>query len=238
MPRFLGLKGPVGHRLFRSYSRRLSTGRQTKALSLESQFTTLDCEEFCHDTEAKKSRFVTWAWPVDSVDQALRCIAHRSDTSASHNCFAYKIGGQYRSSDDGEPGGTAGRPILSAIEGEGLDQVCVLVTRYFGGIKLGTGGLVRAYGGAARDCLREAPKRPVIKQVEVRALVSFDALGLVYQAADTVKARVLDQDYGIQEGNLTSIRVSVNVTEALRLCELLQDLSHGRVTPEVSEQCE
>lgn len=61
--------------------------------------------------------------------QALQCVESRSDPSASHNCWAYKVGQSYRSSDDGEPGGTAGRPILAAIEGEGLDGVCVLVTR-------------------------------------------------------------------------------------------------------------
>ena len=237
MPR-IPKTGFVRHRLFRVYSRRITTGRDIKALASEPQAVdTLDCEEFRHDTEVKKSRFVTWAWPVDSVDQALTCIGQRSDPSASHNCFAYKVGGQYRSSDDGEPGGTAGRPILSAVEGEGLDQVCVLVTRYFGGIKLGTGGLVRAYGGAARECLRRAPKRPVIERVEVRVLVPFDALGLVYQAAETVKAQVLDQEYGVQEGNLT-VRVSVNGKHADLLCDTLRELSNGRLTPEVFKQSE
>ena len=68
----------------------------------------------------------------------------------------YRLGDEYRSSDDGEPSGTAGRPMLSAIDGEGLDAVCVLVVRHFGGVKLGAGGLARAYGGAARQCLQQA----------------------------------------------------------------------------------
>ena len=69
------------------------------------------------------------AWPCASPDEALQVMASRRDPSASHNCWAYRVGQQYRSSDDGEPGGTAGRPILAAIEGEGLDGVAVLVIR-------------------------------------------------------------------------------------------------------------
>ena len=80
-----------------------------------------------------------------------------ADPTATHNCWAYRIGSEYRFSDDGEPAGTAGRPILAAIDGQGCDQVVVVVTRWYGGIKLGAGGLVRAYGGCAAECLRAAP---------------------------------------------------------------------------------
>ncbi|MFC6616804.1 IMPACT family protein [Deinococcus radiophilus] len=76
---------------------------------------------------------------------------------ATHHCWAYRIGELYRFNDDGEPGGTAGAPILRAIEGQGVQHVMVIVVRYYGGVKLGTGGLVRAYGGAAAECLRTAP---------------------------------------------------------------------------------
>lgn len=79
--------------------------------------------EHMASTEVKKSRFLAYAWPVSSAEEAMQRIEDAKDLSASHNCFAYKIGALYRSSDDGEPGGTAGRPILSAIEGEGLDYV-------------------------------------------------------------------------------------------------------------------
>jgi putative IMPACT (imprinted ancient) family translation regulator len=72
----------------------------------------------------------------------MQLVQQARNPDASHNCFAYRLGQQYRSSDDGEPGGTAGRPILTAIEGEGLDGVCVLVTRYYGGVKLGAGALL------------------------------------------------------------------------------------------------
>jgi hypothetical protein len=95
------------------------------------------------ETEVKKSRFIALAAPASSGADALAFVKRSSDASARHNCWAYKCGSDFRSSDDGEPGGTAGRPILSAIEGAGLDATVVLVTRWFGGIKLGTGGLTR-----------------------------------------------------------------------------------------------
>lgn len=115
--------------------------------------------------EVKGSKFYAFVWPVKTVGQAMDLVASTSDPKASHNCFAYKIGAEFRSTDDGEPSGTAGRPILSAIEAEGLDEACALVVRYFGGTKLGAGGLVRAYGAAARDCLRAAPREFVIAKV-------------------------------------------------------------------------
>lgn len=91
--------------------------------------------------EVRKSRFLAHAAPVADAEAALAFIAATSVREATHNCWAWRIGAQYRFNDDGEPGGSAGRPILAAIEGQGLDQVVVLVTRWFGGIKLGVGGL-------------------------------------------------------------------------------------------------
>src|SRR3546814_8445542 len=87
--------------------------------------------------EIKKSRFEAHAAPVASVAEAMAFFAARSDPTATHNCWAYRIGQAYRYNDDGEPGGTAGRPMLQAIDGQGLDRVAVLVVRWFGGVKLG-----------------------------------------------------------------------------------------------------
>lgn len=102
----------------------------------------------------QKSRFITQAAPISSAAEAQEFILSVSDPSATHNCWAWKVGQQYRFSDDGEPGGTAGRPMLTAIEGQEFDQVVVVITRFFGGIKLGTGGLARAYGGCTARCLQ------------------------------------------------------------------------------------
>ncbi len=97
-----------------------------------------------HEQEIKKSRFLAQAAPVDTPEQALAFVQAMSDPAATHNCWAYRIGQAYRFNDDGEPGGTAGRPILQAIEGQGIDCAVVVVTRWYGGIKLGAGGLARA----------------------------------------------------------------------------------------------
>ncbi len=118
-----------------------------------------------HLIEIKKSRFLAQAVPIDDPASALAFLREISDPDATHNCWAYRVGQAYRFSDDGEPGGTAGRPILSAIEGQGLDGVVVVVTRWYGGINLGAGGLVRAYGGVAAECLRTAAKRELIDSV-------------------------------------------------------------------------
>ena len=129
-----------------------------------------------HVLEVKKSRFLAQAAPVASPGEALAFLARAADAGATHNCWAYRVGDQYRFADDGEPGGTAGRPILAAIDGQELDAVMVVVTRWYGGVKLGAGGLVRAYGGAAAECLRSAPREPLVHWLaaEVRCGFAFE----------------------------------------------------------------
>ena len=135
-----------------------------------------------HSLEVKHSRFLAHAAPVETPEAALAFLAQVADPDATHNCWAYRIGGDYRSSDDGEPAGTAGRPILAAIDGQGFDQVMVVVTRWYGGIKLGAGGLVRAYGGAAAECLRTASRRPLIAMATLDVHAGFDDMGAVHAA--------------------------------------------------------
>src|SRR5262249_39009520 len=115
-----------------------------------------------HAIEVKHSRFLAQATPVESPADALAFLEGIARTPATHHCWAYRIGGGYGSSDHGEPAGTAGRPSLAAIDGQGFDRVMVVVTRWYGGINLGAGGLVRAYGGAAAECLRTAPRQALI----------------------------------------------------------------------------
>lgn len=105
------------------------------------------------EEDIKKSRFQAFATPVESEQDVKDFLALCKDTTTTHQCWAWKIGHHVRFNDDGEPSGTAGRPILATIEGNELTNVLVLVNRWYGGIKLGTGGLVRAYGGTAGQCL-------------------------------------------------------------------------------------
>ncbi len=128
------------------------------------------CAYHCPYTETRieltvaNSRFIATAAPAFSVDEAREFIARikREFSDATHNVSAYLIGHGAtvvaHCSDDGEPAGTAGRPVLAVLQGSGLGDVVIVVTRYFGGIKLGTGGLVRAYGEAARQVLAALPR--------------------------------------------------------------------------------
>ncbi len=109
----------------------------------------------------KKSRFIGVTEPVSTVEEAMSFVnsVKKTHYDARHNCFAYSVGlseKQVRYSDDGEPGGTAGKPILSVIEGADVRNIVIVVTRYFGGVLLGTGGLVRAYTDAAKAALAKS----------------------------------------------------------------------------------
>lgn len=148
-----------------------------------------------HEIEVKHSRFLALAAPVDSPEAALAFVGEVGDPAATHNCWAYRIGELYRSSDDGEPAGTAGRPILSAIDGQGLDQAVVVVTRWYGGINLGVGGLVRAYGGCAAECLRTARRRPLIEYVECTLQFGFADTGVVHAALAMHGVDKLDEQF-------------------------------------------
>ena len=129
--------------------------------------------------EIRKSRFLALAAPIASPAEAQAFLERHSDRAASHNCWAWKCGAQYRFSDDGEPGGTAGRPILAAIEGQDCDRVAVLVIRWYGGIQLGTGGLARAYGGSAARCLQGGERIELVARVQARCHVPFAELARV-----------------------------------------------------------
>ena len=119
------------------------------------------------EEDIKKSRFQAIAVPVENEQAVKDFLETHKDLTTTHQCWAWKIGHNVRFNDDGEPSGTAGRPILATIEGNELTNTIVLVNRWYGGIKLGTGGLVRAYGGCAGQCLLLAEK---IEQIEKKAV--------------------------------------------------------------------
>lgn len=143
-----------------------------------------------YQEDIKKSRFLALAEPITSVQEASRFFLDNAVPDATHNCWAWKLGNEYRFNDDGEPGGTAGKPILQAIEGQQCDRVAVLVIRWFGGVKLGTGGLVRAYGGAAAQCLRLADKIQLIDEVNVQCACAFTDMARVQSRLQAAGARV------------------------------------------------
>ncbi|WP_245153710.1 IMPACT family protein [Allopusillimonas ginsengisoli] len=148
-----------------------------------------------HQEDIRKSRFVAMADGVQTPEDALRFIATYGVPDATHNCWAYRIGQAYRFNDDGEPGGTAGRPILQAIEGLQCDRIVVLVVRWFGGIKLGAGGLVRAYGGTAAQCLRRADKIAIVDEVLVDCHCGFADMAVARTRLLTRGARLVGETF-------------------------------------------
>ena len=174
--------------------------------------------------EAKKSRFLAQATAVESPEQALAWLREVADNNATHNCWAYRIGTAYRFSDDGEPGGTAGRPILAAIEGQGLDRVMVVVTRWYGGINLGAGGLVRAYGGAAAECLRTAARRELVERCEVELRCEFALAGGVHALLASLQAEKTTEAFD-EHGLRLRLRLPAPMVGVL--AERLRDLSRG-----------
>ncbi|MBU2513079.1 IMPACT family protein [bacterium] len=150
---------------------------------------------YFYQEEIKKSRFLARASPVDTVADALVFLEETRDNQANHNCWAYKTGDLYRFSDDGEPGGTAGKPIFNAIEKLQLNHVVVAVTRYFGGVKLGTGGLIRAYGGVAATCLREASKIQVFPTIEQTLQIDFNNIGQIHSLLEQFQIEKLNETY-------------------------------------------
>ncbi|CAL4999367.1 unnamed protein product [Urochloa decumbens] len=159
-----------------------------------SPYTTLVGRVSC-EREIKRSKFIAIAAPVPNERAAMAFLEEVKDPRATHNCWAYKLGDQFRYNDDGEPSSTAGKPIYSAIISSGVDMVMVVVIRYFGGIKLGTGGLVRAYGGVASECLKDAPTHLVKPKARVGMEVPFDLLGTVYHQLQHFQAEDIKQDY-------------------------------------------
>ena len=132
----------------------------------------------------KKSRFIATVSPASSEEEALLFIEsmRKKYWDARHNCFAYVIGKRgelKRFSDDGEPGGTAGKPILEVITGEGLCNAAIVVTRYFGGTLLGTGGLVRAYTAASKEGLASSVIVTKILGVRLHIMTDYNGLGKI-----------------------------------------------------------
>lgn len=176
------------------------------------------------ELEAKRSRFLARAAPVDSPEAALDWLQSVSDPQATHNCWAYRIGAEYRSSDDGEPGGSAGRPILAAIEGQGLDQVVVVVTRWYGGTNLGVGGLIRAYGGAAAECLRTAARRELVPWCELELACGFELANAVHGLLAEFGGQKLDEHFD-PDGLRLRVRLPDYTIDTL--AGRLRDISRG-----------
>ena len=178
-----------------------------------------------YEETIKKSRFLALAAPVQAASEALAFFTEHQVPDATHNCWAYRIGQEYRFNDDGEPGGTAGRPILQAIDGQQCDRVAVLVIRWFGGIKLGSGGLVRAYGGAAAQCLRLAVRTEIIEESILECACPYAEVALVQSRLPSWGARIEEAGF---DGVGARWLIAVPTERAAEVAAAIVELTRGR----------
>ena len=186
---------------------------------------TLDQTEH-FEQEIRKSRFLAIACPVENEAEAKARLAEISDPGANHNCWAWRIGQAYRFSDDGDPSGTAGKPILQAIDGQALDRTLVVVTRWFGGILLGSGGLMRAYGGTAALCLRAAAKTEYVERTSLSVSLDFSDLALVKARLAALPGLLIDEEIFHDSGARLFFRIPAERAE--ETSRLIVDLTSGR----------
>jgi uncharacterized YigZ family protein len=182
----------------------------------------------------KKSRFIACVQPMPDRAGAQQVVAslRAEHPGAAHVCWALLAGGQSAAVDDGEPSGTAGRPMLDVLRHQGLESVLATVVRYFGGVKLGAGGLVRAYTDSVAQALLQAQKIPIIKLQRLRCTAPYALEGMVRRELDAAGAR-LDE---VLHGDDVQFDFSLPVPDAAPLRTRLDNAGHGRIAwPDIDD---
>jgi putative IMPACT (imprinted ancient) family translation regulator len=195
-------------------------------------FLTLAGDGVAH-TRVKGSTFAALAAPApDEAEARARLAAREREMwDATHHGSAWRMrGGTVRANDAGEPSGSTGAPILAAIDGAGLTDCVVIVTRYYGGTKLGVGGLVRAYGDAAAEALAAAPRRVGTVAACLRIRYPYEHTAAVMRALERSGAAAVEHGYA-PEGDAGIVDFSVAASAEVRLREELQESTAGAVAP-------
>lgn len=177
-----------------------------------------------------RSRFIGRCFPVDSEEAALCLLGdiRKKHWDATHNCFAYRIGenAAARFSDDGEPGGTAGKPIMDVLTGRGLTNVLCVVTRYFGGILLGAGGLVRAYSKSAADAVTKAGMVSYLPGTILDIPMDYSRYGAL---EGFIRANAEVRNVAFAQNVV--VTAAVEDTNLLKFMKEVTERSDGRCTP-------
>ncbi|MGL5450740.1 MAG: YigZ family protein [Lactococcus cremoris] len=192
--------------------------------------------DFINEEEIKKSRFICHLKRISTEEEARDFIAKikKEHWKANHNCSAYTLGNRQeiqRSSDDGEPSGTAGVPMLEILKKKEIINVCAVVTRYFGGIKLGAGGLIRAYAGSVNHAIEEVGLVQIVNQREL-------ILKLDYSLYDSVQRFLLTQNLQISDSEFLSevtVRCFIDEEKINNFLELLTESLNGKIRVEKGE---
>jgi uncharacterized YigZ family protein len=180
-----------------------------------------------HELVIKKSRFIACIEPVNGREQAQARVAQlkAEHPDAAHVCWALLAGGQSAANDDGEPSGTAGRPMLEVLRHQALEGVMASVVRYFGGVKLGAGGLVRAYTDAVAQALLNAEKIPLIMQTRLTCSVPYALEGLVRRELELAQAPLLE----VSHGSVVTLRFAMPETQAAEWVARLSESGRGQL---------
>jgi uncharacterized YigZ family protein len=186
------------------------------------------------ETRVKASRFLAVAAPAGSEEEARALLAERQrmDFDATHHCSAWRLhDGVWRANDAGEPSGSAGAPILAAIDGARLEDCAVVVTRYYGGTKLGVGGLIRAYGDAAALALRSAPRRLATPAARMRVRYDYAHTAAVMRVMERLGAQ--EVEHGFTAGGAGGeVEFTVPLSQHAILPDLLREQTAGAVSAE------
>lgn len=191
--------------------------------------------EVSEELYIKNSRFIATIKPVFSVEEAKEFIAHIKDkySDASHNVPAFIIGHGVsvitHCNDDGEPSGTAGRPALAVLQGSGLGDAAVVVTRYFGGTKLGTGGLVRAYTNAVKMVLETSPRAERVPSYTIMATVPYSWYERLRRLIEKFRGHVLGENFAVDV--TVTARFAIEDYQAFQVS--LNEASHGSIETEI-----
>lgn len=192
--------------------------------------------DFINEEEIKKSRFICHLKRISTEEEARDFIAKikKEHWKANHNCSACTLGNRQeiqRSSDDGEPSGTAGVPMLEILKKKEIINVCAVVTRYFGGIKLGAGGLIRAYAGSVNHAIEEVGLVQIVNQREL-------ILKLDYSLYDSVQRFLMTQNLQISDSEFLSevtVRCFIDEEKINNFLELLTESFNGKIRVEKGE---
>lgn len=185
--------------------------------------------------EEKKSRFIARVYSVNTEQEANEYIeaARKKFWDARHNCYAFVIGagGEVtRCSDDGEPSGTAGKPILEVILGMGIYNCLVIVTRYFGGTLLGTGGLVRAYTKACKDALEESELAKVVRGERYTVVTDYSYVGKIQRLSEDNNATIVNTEY------LEKVSFTIEIESGSDFAKIITEGTNGKAT--VRKDCD
>lgn len=190
----------------------------------------------------QRSRFISFIWHVTSADEVKECLAgiQKEYYDARHICYAYMLGAErtdWRANDNGEPSGTAGKPILGQINSAGLSDVLIAVVRYFGGVKLGTSGLTEAYRLGAAQVIEKAEIVTAYVERNVTVLFTYNMTNVVMKAVKELDVRIVSQDWGEFQGKerayecRTVLRGKLSVADELET--RLKSVAATQALPEI-----